>query len=93
DLGIRVEELSPEAARQWGYEGIPGGLMISDVAAGSLAEDAGLQPGDVILEVNRKPVKTLSQYQKAIGEGSTKEGILFLIVRDQNSFYVLVKEG
>jgi serine protease Do len=66
--GIELVPVTPEIARRIDYKG-PGGVVVADVAAGSSGERAGLQRGDVIEEVNRKPAKDEKQVHEAIASG------------------------
>jgi len=91
DIGIQVEELTPEAAQNFGYPETEQGVIIFQVDPGSVADEAGLKPG-VIKEVNRKPVNSLKDYRDAIKDSSLQEGILFFVTRKQGSFFVVVKE-
>ena len=85
-LGLEVQELTDELARQLGYDA-QNGVVISDVERGSVAEEAGLRPGMLILEVNRTEVKNVQDFEKAVGKGKggnvlvrvkTKEGTVFV---------------
>ena len=85
-LGLGVEELTDDLAQQLGYDARHG-VVISDVAQGSVAEEAGLRPGMLILEVNRSEVKNVQEFEKAVGKAKggnvlvrvkTKEGTVFL---------------
>jgi len=85
-LGLEVQELTDELARQLGYDA-QNGVVISDVERGSVAEEAGLRPGMLILEVNRSEVKKVQEFEKAVGKAKggnvllrvkTKEGTMFL---------------
>jgi serine protease Do len=55
-LGLSLQTLTPKLAESLGLPLETKGAAVSEVAAGSAAERAGLQPGDVILDVDRKPV-------------------------------------
>ena len=50
--GLTVLNLSPAVAEELGYKGDPSGVIVSEVAGGSTAEEAGFQKGDVIVDVN-----------------------------------------
>jgi serine protease Do len=63
--GMELAELTPDIARRIGYHG-PGGVVISNVVPGSAADRAGLLRGDVIEEVNRKPVSSERQLEEAL---------------------------
>ena len=62
------------------------GVAVSKVEAGSLAQNAGIQEGDLIKEVNNNEIKNVSDFEKAIKE--TKENVLFLIKRGESTVYV-----
>jgi len=63
--GISVEEINPEMAKRSGLDETKG-IVITNVEPGSAAEDSGLEPGEVILEINKKPIKNLSDYNSAV---------------------------
>jgi Do/DeqQ family serine protease len=64
--GMELAELTPDIARRIGYQG-PGGVVIANVVPGSAADRAGLLRGDVIEEVNRKPISSGRQLEEALG--------------------------
>ena len=89
-LGLQVNSLSSPQARQWNLEATEG-VVIVDMNFESPAEGK-LQPGDVIVEINRRPVRNLSDYRKMTSElADTKEAILFRIIRDGRKTYEAVK--
>jgi serine protease Do len=89
-FGLRVKDLSPELAKELGIE-VPGGVVISSVQPGSRADEAGLRPRDVILEVNRAAVKDVDSYQSAIKTGEKGKIVLLLVKRGDNTIYVALK--
>jgi len=89
-FGLRVKDLSPELAKELGIE-VPGGVVISSVQPGSRADEAGLRPRDVILEVNRTTVKDVDSYQSAIKTGEKGKIVLLLVKRGENTIYVALK--
>jgi len=86
-LGFSVQDLTEELARQFGYSAKEG-VIISQVAPGTPAQFAGLKPGVLILEVNRKGVKNVREFLEAI-EGS--ESVLLLVQQGQYSRYVILQ--
>jgi len=88
--GLLVEDLNASVARQLGLEATAG-VVVSDVDEGSLAEAAGLAPGDVILEVNRQPVMNLSTYQRLVQAIKPGEKTLLLINRQGAVVFVGVE--
>jgi len=60
-LGMTVEELTPTTAQKYGLID-EDGMLVTQVARGSVAARAGIQPGDVILQLGRYPVNSLKQF-------------------------------
>ena len=76
-LGAQVQ---PLIAAYRSYYGLPEGLGVSAVAAGSLAEQAGVQPGDVLLALNGVPLvgeETLTRAMAVIAPGDVFELIFW----------------
>jgi serine protease Do len=84
-LGLGIQDLTPAIARQLGYQGDSGALVI-DVDAGSPAEDAGLQRGDLIKEANRVEVKSVEDFNKAMS-GLKSGDTAALYVRHGQAFF------
>jgi serine protease Do len=88
-LGITVQELTPEIAKDLGLKR-ESGVVIAGVEPGSPAAEAGLRTGDVIQEVNRKPVSDLGDFRQMIEQAKNQDNILLLIQRGQNSLFAAV---
>jgi membrane-associated protease RseP (regulator of RpoE activity) len=65
-LGAKVQELTPQLAARYRISGIKQGVIVLSVEDGSIADEIGLQEGDVILEINRKKIENLKDFEKAI---------------------------
>jgi serine protease Do len=91
-LGARVQELTPQLAARYRISGIRQGVVVLGVEDGSIADEIGLQEGDVILEINRKKIENLKDYEKAIREANFEKGVLFQLHRKGSSFYVPFKK-
>jgi serine protease Do len=89
-LGLTVAPVTPEVARELGIEA-GSGVLVRAVKSGSVAEDAGLQPGDVILEVNRKAVKSVEAFKDAVGGAKKGESLLFLVRRGDSTVFLALK--
>jgi len=89
-FGLTVQELTPQLADRLGYTD-EHGVVIADVKSGSPAEEIGLRQGDLIKEINRQPVESLAEYQKAMSALEKDEGLLLLVQRGDNTYYVVVK--
>ena len=91
-LGAKVQELTPQLAARYRISGIKQGVVILSVEDGSIADEIGLQEGDVILEINRKKIETIKDFEKAIREANLEKGILFQLHRKGSSFYIPFKK-
>ena len=89
ELGLTVQKLPPEIARSLGLEETQG-VLITAVDPGGPAAAAGFRRGDVILEIDRKPIRGLSDYEKAIAEPKDKN-LLFLIRRGEANIFLALK--
>lgn len=83
--GLEVEGLTPENVRKFKIEE-ESGVAVVDVSPGTQADEAGIIPGDVILEINKQPIKDISDYQKL-----TKKLQGDALVRTSRGYF-LVKE-
>jgi serine protease Do len=90
-LGIKLQALTPELARQLKLEGDASGVVVSEVVSGGAAERAGLQRGDVILEVNRQPVSKPEQVVQLAGKTKPGEVVLLRVRRGNNAVFVPVR--
>ena len=84
-LGVNIYTVTPDIAEAYGVEEIQGAL-ISQVVAGSAAEQAGLQAGDIITAVNSEPVKSAAELRNAIGMLRIDEKVKIQYVRDGKTF-------
>ena len=89
-LGLSVQTLTPDIAQQLGLDDDKG-VVVADVAAGSPGDDAGLQRGDLIKEVNRLPVRTAEEFEKAIQNLKKGDSAALLVRRGSESFFLAIK--
>jgi Do/DeqQ family serine protease len=85
-FGLSVEPVTPELANQLGLKNVKG-VVVADVAPGSAASDAGVRPGDVIEQVNRKPIGSVPELQDAL-KASGQRPALLLLNRQGNALFV-----
>jgi serine protease Do len=88
-MGITVRNLTPEMARRLRLNEQTG-VVVTRVEPGSPAADAGIQAGDLIREVNRKPVKDANDMVKQIEQAKDQNSVLLLVQRGQNSLFAAV---
>jgi serine protease Do len=89
-LGLRIQNLTPDIAGQLGYKNEKG-VIVADVASGSPAEDAGLQRGDLIKEVNKAPVLTTGDFVRAIRGLKSGDAAAMLVRRGPSTFYAALR--
>jgi serine protease Do len=89
-LGLSVQDITPEIAKRLNLAE-PSGVVITEVREGSPAALAGLSEGAVITQVDRKPVKSAEQFQKAINSAKLKDGVLLLVRSEQGSRFVVLR--
>jgi serine protease Do len=87
---LRIQALDPAMMSQMNIPAKTTGVVITSVEAGSSAEAAGLQRGDVIQEVNHEVVKSLDDYQKAANKIKKDELAVLLLSRQGNNLFVAV---
>jgi serine protease Do len=92
DLGLRVTELSAQLAERLGFQELSG-VVISDVAAASVAASAGLEEGMLIMRVGKKPVRSVAEFRAALKGQSLKEGILLLVRTPYGNRFVVLQES
>jgi serine protease Do len=85
-LGLTVRPVSPEEARELGIAG-RSGLLVAQVDPAGPAADAGIRPGDVIEQVNRKPVKDAAELRAAV-KASGETPALVMVSRKDGSVYL-----
>jgi len=81
-LGLGLEDLTPRLRERFRYEG-DGQVFVRGVAPGSDADRAGLRPGDIILQADRRPVRSVADVRAALTDGKA----LLYIERDSRRFF------
>ncbi len=89
-LGIDVQDVTTELAEKFKLKDLKG-VLISKVDLGSLAQAEGLREGDLIKEVNREDVASVTDFATAVGHVRRGETILLRVLRDSRAFYVVLK--
>jgi len=88
--GVTVENLTPDQAEQFKLSPQTKGVVVDEVSPASRAAEAGLQPGDVIQEVNHHPVKNVSDFRQATGNMGKETPVLLLVNREGNTLFLAV---
>jgi serine protease Do len=89
-LGLAVRELSPELAERFGHE-IDKGVMVAEVEPRSAAAQAEIQPGHLILSVDRTPVTSIEDFGKALATAAERGRVLLRVKSHRYSWYALLR--
>ncbi len=88
--GLQVQALDVSVMSQFNIPASTTGVVVSKVESGSAVEAAGLQPGDVVQEINHEPVKSPDDYQRATSKIKKDEMAVLLLSRQGNNLFVAV---
>ena len=89
-LGMRIQEITPELAKQFGLEKSEG-VIVAEVERSSPGFEAGLRRGDIILEIDRLPIKKMDDYEKQINKKKKGETLLLLVKRGDSTTFFTIK--
>ena len=94
DIGMELSDITDALARRYDIEEAEG-VLVTFVEPASPAAQAGVRPGDVITQVNRKDILNLEDYNKCLSDArrQKKDKILLLIARGETSQFVVVDLG
>ncbi|MGD9163449.1 MAG: DegQ family serine endoprotease [Chromatiales bacterium] len=90
DLGITVQTLNSELAKSLGIN-ITQGVVVTNVTPGSISAMAGVDPGTVITQVDRKAVRSAAEFEKFVNEASRKRQVLLLLSKEGMSRFVALR--
>jgi serine protease Do len=91
-IGVQLQELTFELASSFGLND-PKGALVASVERGGPAHAAGIQPGDIILSVNDRPVQTTTDLARLIGGTKPGAAVKLQVWRDRSTSSVSVKVG
>jgi serine protease Do len=90
--GLRVSDITPDVAQQFNLSQTKG-VVVTEVAPNSPADQAGLQPGDVIAQVNRHTVDNVADYRRLVAKASNAKQLLLLVERQGEGLFVVLHRG
>jgi serine protease Do len=91
-LGLRLQPLTPDLARQLNAEGEQG-VVVAAVTDGGPAQRGGLRGGDILLELNRRPVTSPAEVVEAIGKLKEGSVVLVRVRRGAGYFFMAITLG
>ena len=89
-FGLSVQDLTPAVAQALGYRNEKG-VIVTSVKPESSADEAGIQKNDLIKEVNRAPVSSVSEFLRAMEHVGKNESVAMLLKRGNNTFYAALQ--
>ena len=87
-FGIRVSSLTPEIARKFDIRETKG-VVVTDVQSGSQGDNEGIQPGDIIKEINHRSINTVHDYKDATQKVKKGGAVIMLVKRANSGFFVI----
>jgi serine protease Do len=90
ELGMTVQRLTPQIAESLGLDKADG-VVVTAVEPGSAADEAGIRRGDLIMEIDRKPIRSLDEYKKSVAAIRKGKGVLFLVRRGESTLFLALK--
>jgi len=91
-FGLSLQPLTTDMASRVGLDANDQGLIVAKVDPNGAAADAGIRQGDLVVEVNRRPVRTIAEFNAAVQQSGQKPALL-LIKRRNNTIFVPLKPG
>jgi serine protease Do len=90
ELGMTVQRVTPQIAESLGLDKAEG-VVVTDVEAGSAADESGIRRGDVILQIDRKAIRSVEEYRKSVAGIRKGKGVLFLVRRGESTLFLALK--
>jgi serine protease Do len=88
--GVTVDDLTPQIAQQLNLPPQTRGVVVINVRPDSPAAEAGLRRGDVIQEVNRRPVTNTAEFERAVSRAG-KSTVLLLVNRSGSTLFIAIE--
>ncbi len=90
NLGLSARNLNQKLAQRFKIED-GDGVVVTKVENGGIASEAGISPGDLIIEIDKKQITNLDEYNAAIDGMKSGGTALFLVKRGDNTIYVAIR--
>jgi serine protease Do len=92
DLGMNLEAITPEIARELEVPRGQGGAVVTNIERNSPAAIGGVRPGDVILEINRTPVTSLTQVTRELQQVAAGSPVFMNVWRDGQQVFIIMRK-
>ncbi len=89
-LGLALEDGSPDLRRRFGL-GETSGVVVSEVTPGSVAAEAGIEPGNLVREVDRRPVRSAAEAAQRVSASLEDGRVLLLVQEGRMARYVVLE--
>jgi serine protease Do len=89
-LGLVVQPLTPAVGKELGLHDRQG-VLVRDVEEGSRAANAGLRPGDVVVEIDHQPIRSVDVLRRAVANRKKDTPALFLVHRNDANVFLAVE--
>jgi serine protease Do len=90
-LGLTVQNITDAVRQQFDIDRGQEGVVVTDLDANGAAADARLRPGDVLVKIEDKPVKTVADYKKIIRSFPKGKVVIFTLLRGNDTIHAFVK--
>jgi serine protease Do len=90
DFGLSLDDITPVLQKKLRIEDRRG-IVVTDVAEGSTAQEAGIEAGDIVKEVNRTPVLSVADYRAVLGKAKKGAPVLLFLKRGGATLYASLK--
>jgi len=91
-LGIMIQEMTADLAKSFGLDG-KRGILVADVTDDSPAEKAGLKQGDIVLELNGKPIENVGTFRNEVASNPPGTRLRLTVFRDGREKDIKIKTG
>ena len=91
ELGLSVQDITPEIAGDLGLERDAKGVVVSGVKRGSAADEAGMRAGDVIESVSNQPVADVKEFRRLLADRKPDDSVLVLVRRGDQTLFRVIK--
>jgi serine protease Do len=91
-LGLRAQDLTDELAQELGLDEAEG-VIVTEVAPGGPAAEAGIRRGDIIIELDRRNIDSVRDLANVLSDSKDKKRLLVLVRRGPNTLFISLKRA